>query len=256
MNWSEKLEIFISDFEHMGDAIGILVCGSYVTGSPSKHSDLDVHIVLDNRAEYRERGNKIIDGFLIEYFANPPRQILKYFEEDIREKSLMCQTQFATGKIMLDKTGDVAALKEKALTMIEDFYKGADDNPTMTGISKYFLWDMLDDLQDAYETQRPDFDLLYFNSLNRIVGEYMRCIGRTYHYKTIFGNITDDTVRRKYLLRELPDAKISSLIAAAITAVGRKEKLDNYQMLTETIIDRFGGFDIDGFKLKSALDLG
>ena len=67
--------------------------------------------MLDERVGYRERGNRIIDGLLIEYFANPPKQILKYFDEDIREKSLMCQTQFATGKIIMDKTGDVAASK-------------------------------------------------------------------------------------------------------------------------------------------------
>jgi len=29
---------------------------------------------------------------LIEYFANPPKQILRYFDEDLQEKSLMCQT--------------------------------------------------------------------------------------------------------------------------------------------------------------------
>ena len=97
-NWQEKLGIFLASFEHMKDVIGVLVCGSYITGNPTKHSDLDVHLVLDNDIQYRERGNKIIDGLLIEYFANPPKQIIGYLDEDFREKSLMCQTQFATGK--------------------------------------------------------------------------------------------------------------------------------------------------------------
>lgn len=118
--WKEKLDIFMSDFEYKNDIVGILVCGSYITGTPTNHFDLDVHIVLDDDVQYRERGNKVVDGLLIEYFANPPKQIHRYFEEDIDNKSLMCQTQFATGKILLDKSGDVAALKEKALT-IGDF---------------------------------------------------------------------------------------------------------------------------------------
>ena len=74
-NWREKLNIFTENFKHKNDVIGILVCGSYITGSPTNHSDLDVHMVLENNVNYRERGNKIIDGLLIEYFANPPRQI-------------------------------------------------------------------------------------------------------------------------------------------------------------------------------------
>ena len=71
INWREKLDIFMSNFEHSDDVIGILVCGSYVTGNPTNHSDLDVHIILNNAVGYRARGNKIIDGLLIEYFANP-----------------------------------------------------------------------------------------------------------------------------------------------------------------------------------------
>jgi predicted nucleotidyltransferase len=65
-NWQEKLDIFTKDFEHMPSVIGILVCGSYITGSPTNHSDLDVHMVLDNSVNFRESGNKVIDGLLIE----------------------------------------------------------------------------------------------------------------------------------------------------------------------------------------------
>ena len=44
MKWEEKLNKFIDNFEYIDDVIGILVCGSYITGSPSKHSVLDVNI--------------------------------------------------------------------------------------------------------------------------------------------------------------------------------------------------------------------
>ena len=105
MDWQTRLDIFLSEFEHKADVVGVLVCGSYITGSPSNHSDLDVHVVLDDDVCYRERGNRIIDGLLIEYFANPPHQILKYFDEDFADKSLMSQVQFATGKIVMDEKG-------------------------------------------------------------------------------------------------------------------------------------------------------
>ena len=107
MDWKVKLDKFLFEWEYMEDTIGILVCGSFITGEPSAHSDLDVHIILSNDVDYRERGNRIIDGLLIEYFANPPKQISKYFENDYREICPMSQTQFITGRILLDKTGVV-----------------------------------------------------------------------------------------------------------------------------------------------------
>ena len=125
MKWEEKLNKFIDNFEYIDDVIGILVCGSYITGSPSKHSDLDVHLILDDKVDYRQRGNKIVDGLLIEYFANPKRQIRKYFKDDYNNIRPMSQTQFITGKIILDKTGDVKKLVEKLILIVpyHNFYK-------------------------------------------------------------------------------------------------------------------------------------
>ena len=250
MDWQKRLDIFMSNFEYAEDVIGILVCGSYVTGSPSKHSDLDVHIILDNNVHYRERGNKYVEELLIEYFANPPHQILQYFDEDLVDKSLMSQVQFATGKIILDKNEQVAKLKEQAITMINEFYE---KKPTvsMSELSKYGLWDMLDDLQDSYETNRRDFEFLYFTALNNLIEEYMSSINQPYNRKVILGNIVDEEVCNKYLLKKLPNTDISDLIVQAILAAERVEKIDVYQKLTNAILAEYGGFSIDGFRFKS-----
>jgi len=251
--WRDKLDCFLSDFEHAEDIVGVLVCGSYITGHPSSHSDLDVHLVLDDRVNYRERGNKIVDGLLIEYFANPPRQILAYFDGDLEDRSLMSQTQFATGEILLDTDGIVLQLKQTALAMMDAYYKN--ETASMPKMTKYGLWNMLDDLQDAYENNRPDFDFLYFNLLNMAVSDYLRCINRPYHLKTVYGHITSDITRKKYLLRELPDAPVNDLIVQCIAAVHRDEKMVSFQRLTEAILQKFGGFEIDGFELKSDVEV-
>jgi len=49
-----------------------------------------------------------------------------------------------------------------------------------------------------------------------------------------------------------PDQNIANLIVKAITATQKDEKLLIFQQLTNTIIDNFGRFNIDGFKFKSA----
>ena len=251
-NWQEKLDVFLANFKHKDDVVGVLVCGSYVTGGLNSHSDLDVHIILRDSVDYRERGNKIIDGLLIEYFANPPRQIVQYFDEDTADKTLMSQVQFATGKIISDKTGNVARLKEKAVAMVSDFYDKSTVPPSVSALTKYHLWDSLDNLQAAYESSRLDFDLLYFTSLDRLINDYMKAIGRPYTTMAIWGNIVDENIREKYLLRKLPDDAVSELIEKAIIACDRQEKIALYEQLTNAILHKFGGFEIDGFEFKSA----
>lgn len=140
MNWKEKLNVFLENFEYKNDIVGILVCGSYITGNPSSHSDLDVHIILNENVNYRERGNKIIDGLLIEYFANPAKQIRKYFDEDYKDIRPMSQTQFITGKILLDKTGEVLKLKNEAKEMLNKHYSDIDTN--INELNKYGIWNM------------------------------------------------------------------------------------------------------------------
>ena len=81
-DWETALDKFLVSWKVRKEVTGVLVCGSFVTGKPAPHSDIDLHIVLSESVLWRERGNKIVDGFLIEYFANPPRQIREYFKED------------------------------------------------------------------------------------------------------------------------------------------------------------------------------
>ena len=134
----DKLSTFLSEYENFDNTTGVLVCGSYITGNPSNHSDLDVHIILNENTMYGERGNRLIDDLLIGYFANPATQIIKYFEDDLSKNKLMSQTQFATGEIIFDKDGDVVKLKNKAIKMIDEFYENK-RNMVMSEKSKYRL---------------------------------------------------------------------------------------------------------------------
>jgi len=251
MNWEERLNKFIDTFEHKADMIGILVCGSFITGNPSSHSDLDVHIILNESVDYRERGNKIVDGLLIEYFANPPRQIRSYFKEDYQSISPMSQTQFIAGQILLDPTGIVAELKQEAITMMESNFK--DIHLNTNELTKYGIWDMLDDLQDLCVNDRAEFDFIYYSNLDKLISIYMQQIKQPYNKKTILGHITSNTVREKYLLNELPDEAVKNLIQICITAEKKKDRIDSYERLTNLILDLMGGFEIDGFKFKSGV---
>lgn len=253
MEWESKLDRLLNELKFKEDIIGVLVCGSYVTGNPTSHSDLDVHLVLNDKVKYRQRGNRRIDDLLIEYFANPPSQIRSYFKEDYNNLTTMSLVQFITGKIIYDETGIVDKLKKEAQKYIDKDFIDVDVN--IGELDKYSLWDMLDDLQDMFEYGREDFDFVYYIYLDKLISKYMRYIKYPYNKKAILGNISSPIVRKKYLLKNLPDKKISSLIEKCIITTDKKERIIYYEELTEKILSLFGEFDINNFDFKSKLDL-
>ena len=81
-NWEKALKKFLQRYENEDYYEGAIACGSYVSGNNNEFSDIDVHIVLKRGNEWRERGNLEIDGFLIEYFANPVNKYESYMEDE------------------------------------------------------------------------------------------------------------------------------------------------------------------------------
>jgi hypothetical protein len=89
------------------------------------------------------------DTALIEYFSNSKKQILAYFEDDYKSISPMSQTQFVTGEIIFDKTGEVKELKEIAKAQMSKKY--VDVNTEVSDLGLYAIWDSIDDLESMYE---------------------------------------------------------------------------------------------------------
>ncbi len=247
-----KLNLFLDNYENKSDVVGVLVCGSYVTGHPNAHSDLDVHLLLKNDAGYRERGNRVVEDLLIEYFANTKQQILAYFKKDYVNISPMSQTQFATGKIILDKTGEVAELKTLATQQLANKYADLDAKPSQ--ITLYAIWDSLDDLQSILEEGREDFDFIYYNKLNNLLGVYFKSIRTPYNCKTIIGHLTSEIVRNKYLLDEIKDEKMAMLIKTCVLEKDKNLRMKAFAEIANHLL-KDGNFEIDKFTFKSKEDI-
>ena len=95
-DFEKAVNTFIGSLDCKDQIIGAIICGSYVTGNPSDHSDIDLHLLLDESCDRRERGNTYVDGFLIEYFLNPVRQHYRYAEEDCWNRRIVNAHMFAT----------------------------------------------------------------------------------------------------------------------------------------------------------------
>lgn len=50
-NWETALKKFLKSWKNKKEVVGALVCGSFVVGNPTKHSDIDLHIVLKDGTE-------------------------------------------------------------------------------------------------------------------------------------------------------------------------------------------------------------
>lgn len=248
----DKLNTFLKNYKNIDDVVGVLACGSHVTGHPNKHSDLDVHLVLKDNVGYRERGNTIIEGLLIEYFANTKQQILSYFNNDYNSVSLMSQTQFATGLIIKDELGIVEQLKQHAICQIDKNFENLDTTPN--SLELYSIWDSLDDLQALLEENRPDFDFVYYIKLDKLLSLYLKTNKIPYNCKSIVGHLTSDIVRGKYLLKEITDKKLVELIKTSILGENKQKRFNAYSELANNLLTQFN-FSIDNFVFKSKEDI-
>lgn len=253
-SWETALDHFLEDWKYREEVIGILVCGSYITGKPSKRSDIDVHIVLSDESDWRERGNQFVSGFLFEYFVNPPKQIRSYFKEDFYDRSTMSMVQFLTGRIVLDKCGTIHELVEEARVWKARSYEEL--VKPIIEIKKYGLWDALDNLLDCYEEERRDFEFVYYNSLLNLYNVYCSILNiekvPSYQITKYF---TEPYYLKKYIKEPFPDTYFGQLYIDAMEINDRGGKLSIYKKLTEYVLDKAGGFNIEGWKMRSDLDI-
>jgi hypothetical protein len=251
--WEIALNQFLKEWKVRNEVIGAMVCGSYITGSPSKRSDIDVHIILSDDVDWRERGNKISNGYLIEYFANPPKQIRGYFQEDYHDHNTMSMVQFITGKTLFDNNGVIHELKVEAADLINNRQDELDE--AEVELKKYTIWDDMDNLKDCFEQQRADFNFTYHNSLFRLVTAYCTFLKlENVPYYQIHSYLSKSAYLHKYLKQSFPDEQFKQIFISAIQEVDRNNMMERYEQLSQHVLDQMGGFDIDGWKLRSPID--
>lgn len=251
--WEKALNTYLEKWKAREDVIGAIVCGSYVTGNPSPHSDIDVHIVLSDEVGWRKRGNIVIDGYLIEYFVNPPKQIKRYFEDDYKSLRPHSMVQFLTGKIIFDKYNEIEKLKSEARIWFDKKYNEL-NNITVEMI-KYYLWDTLDNLTDCYERDRTDFEFVYYNSLKVLFEEYSKYlrIGIIPFYQ-VGRYISEPHFLEKYLADSFPDKYFRDKFLWSLHDNEKAKRMRVYNELTNYVLEKMGGFNIDGWNLRSSVE--
>lgn len=251
--WEHALNKFLVEWKKKDYVLGAMATGSYVIGRATKYSDIDVHIILSDNIEWRERGNKIVDNFLIEYFANPIHRLKSYQEEDQRENSRTSARMFCTGKIIFDKTGIVTKLKLDAEKEIKREFKNPDD--IWIELAKYKLWDHLDTLKDLNDRNAQNFEYVYYLTLENLITTYAKYVRAEvpppFKISTI---LTDDTFRRDYKFEKFPDHELVELLLKCLEKKEHAQMLESIKKLMNYVLEKMGGFKIDGWKIRTPAD--
>lgn len=249
--YESALKNFLSSWSEHDKITGVLVCGSFVTGGHSVHSDVDVQIILDNKVDWRERGNKIVDGLLIEYFANPAYRCEGYFKDDYSRNRTVTAHMFSTGKIVFDKTGDLKKLVKLSKKYLKK--KFSSQNKTLVELNKYHLWDDLDNLEELLDKKTDDFYFAYFCGLKDIYEMYSKyCkmpVAQNHKVRRFLENSFD---QKKYLVSDFKDKIFVKLFIESSKLKTPKGMFKSYRELCLHVLKKMGGFKIDGWKVKSS----
>lgn len=250
-DWEAVLEKFIEKWKSLDYVEGALVTGSQVVGNATPNSDVDVHIILSEDIDWRERGNEMVDGVLIEYFANPTFFFKQYFDEDYANNGKQNARMFTIGKILFDKNGEVGKLVEQAQSYMNQAFTKPDD--IWREVAKYGIWDELDGLEDVYKAKQPNFNHCYQIFLHNLLAKYTKFLGAEMPNTTkLHKYLSSADFRAKYHIDEYTDGEFATQLQKALEAEGDDEKYGLAKSLGDYTLEKMGGFNIDGWKLRTS----
>ncbi|WP_099212007.1 nucleotidyltransferase domain-containing protein [Thermococcus henrietii] len=248
--WEVALGKFLKPWEESEVVETAILTGSYALSLQTSRSDVDVYIILSDEVGWRERGNVFVDGFLIEYFANPVRQIRRYLEEELAQNSRSTARIILTGKVLFDKRGIAEALRAEAEEYMRKPFPKPD--PVKVELAKYFLWDALDSLKDAEERGDPSYAYLYHLALRRALESYAWFLeAEIPPADKVYRLFSDGAFRRAYLFPNFPDDEFVALFLRAIEDV----RTGNAEALITHVLEKMGGFNIDGWRLRTRVKI-
>ena len=246
----EVIEEFLSEYRNQDYFLGAILTGSCVTGNNTASSDIDIYIVTKDDTSWRERGNKKIGDYLIEYFINPKRKIISYFEEERKSLSLSTTNFFVNSEILYDKDGSVQELIDMAKKS-RDTVEMVDVDEFKYKSNCYSVWDGFDELQDKYNSNE-DIDFSYYLFLQRIIGSYFynKKIP-TLPLNKIEKILMNEEYFKRYNIVKMPDRDFCALLVSCFKEKERDKRFDNAKKLYAYFLSQFSDFDIGNYSLRS-----
>lgn len=247
--WELAVNKFLDEYKNQDYFVGAILTGSYATGNQNENSDIDLYIITTDDTNWRERGNKLVDGYLIEYFINPIKKINQYMEEELKDYQLSTTRIFTNGKILIDKTGDVERLINKAKENYNSDYEDLDDYTFK--MNCYRVWNGFDELEEKYK-KKEDIDFSYYIFLEGVIESYFQNSKiASVPLNKIEYILKDEEYRRKYNIKTMPKEEFVNLLLDCLNEKEYDKRFECTKKIYEFFRNEFNSFDINNFSLRS-----
>ncbi len=107
-------------------------------------------------------------------------------------------------------------------------------------------------MEEVFEANAKEFFFVFYNNLNFLFetyAEFLQFDSIPVHKLRRF--LVNKKDKKKYLISDFPDKKFVKLFVRAINLKNKSKMMKEYQKLTKYVFDRMGGFNIDGWKIKT-----
>jgi predicted nucleotidyltransferase len=244
--WETAVKEFVATWENDPQIIAGVLTGSYVTGNQDASSDIDIYLVSADSRPYRERGNRIVHGFLMEYFINPAWKIHELMDPEQDSLNRVTCSLLVNGKVLFDRTRVLPGLKERAREILETPLEALGDSAREN--YKYHIFAAYTELDRAFRAETPDFGLCYHLLLNRLIDSYADFLQTLLptRYK-LYRFLTESGFAERYGLRPFPDATFSALFLECLEQQEKHAAFRCITALKDHVLDAMGGFHIDGW---------
>lgn len=155
------------------NVLGFFVIGSAANGTMDEHSDIDIYCVLQTAGKIsREAYIDETSGIPIEVLYNTQTELMAFMSEELHSVHRTIAHMVSSGRIILDKTGDLRALTANAKTIIASETDLSDDQSLMI---RYSIEDFLSDAKREHQAKnRAEFMLYAEKLLNNAIEASLR----------------------------------------------------------------------------------
>lgn len=239
---------FIEQWEHKEQVVAVLITGSQVTECADEYSDLDLQIITAD--DFQERGTRIVEGQLIEYFANPARLIPEIFKQEMNHWHRPTLRMFANGAAIHDPFEVLPQMIEAAQTALKVSPPALSDKEIKAAC--YTVWDRMNEMESERMKKNPSMIVLFGIHLKTVHELYCRFLrlemvadSKQYSY------FIDPEFRRRYGIEEFPDGVYASLFIQCLSVDTAEEMADAFEDLAYYVLTQMGGFDATHWQIEA-----
>ena len=239
----EKIIAFIQEMGYINDphCLGIIVCGSSITGFNTKNSDIDLQVIFDNSDSVIIRGNEIVNGTRVEYFEKPIDDIFNAIDTEYQNQNNALYPIIGKGIIVFERGEWISLLKQYAIDVFSKPLPPLTFNKARERVS--ILNNRMKNLRELAINDSLEFDHVYHLVIDMIRKFYHRLYGLPKIATSKVYRIYTDEAYRESICKINPESEFVNMFIELITTKC-DDKMKKYHMVEEFYRYATRGIDI------------